>query len=65
MKKYQIKAKSLCGVIFKGKLYNTDTIFDVVMTEKELDFYKEHIEIVKTKELVEKTTKQAKVKGEN
>lgn len=63
MKKYKIKAISQCGLIFKGKLYNTGVEFQVEMNENEVSFYKDYMEIIAQKEIkeqVEKATNEKK-----
>ena len=51
MKKFKVKAISNCGVIFKGKLYNTGVEFVVEMNENELSFYKDYMKIIAQKEI--------------
>lgn len=61
MKNYKVKAKSLCGVIFKGKLYNTNVEFEVVMNENELNFYKDYMEIIAKKEIKQEQERKATI----
>lgn len=57
MKKYKVKAISQCGVIFKGKLYNTGVELNVEMNENEVSFYKDYMKIIAQKEIKEQVEK--------